>query len=67
MNISKYFCFPRFKSSLGNTLGLEGNIVTVVFQYSFVRQLGMDYHKLPKAVGQFHLNLNMNLGLLLSF
>ena len=30
-------CLGSFKSSLGNTLCLKGNIATVIFQYSIVR------------------------------
>ena len=34
-------CHGSFKSSLGNMLCLEGNIATVIFQYSIVRWLRM--------------------------
>ena len=30
-------CHGSFKSSLGNTLCLEDNIATVIFQYSIIR------------------------------
>ena len=34
---SRGLCHGSFKSSLGNTRCLEGNIATVIFQYSIVR------------------------------
>ena len=34
---SRGLCHGRFKSSLGNTLCLEGNIATAIFQYSIFR------------------------------
>ena len=34
---SRALCHGSFKSSLGNTICLEGNIATVIFQYSIVR------------------------------
>ena len=37
-------CHGSFKSSLGNMLCLEGNIATVIFQYSIVRRLRICYN-----------------------
>ena len=39
---SRGLCHGSFKSSLGNMLCLEGNIATVIFQYSIVRWMRMN-------------------------